>query len=346
MNFFLDFFYPEKRRREKEGRERQQRQAEQCLIEAQEKKAEKKASTAAAAAEAKAARQAQQQHAQQSYLFNNNLYVHGGADYNSDGIVAYGISRRRAGSGRHAPNRLASHAYYSGYSSGSESLAATTRRGAAVPGYASEGYTYINRRVHPAFYGIPYDSTGYSSSGGSYAPPQRIKLKKGARRSRKFNPGSYPDGTVSKTSVSRTNPPSSEGERRRSTKKSVSTAETISGDGGRSRSRRRTEDESGFRSGNTTDTTAGRPRQNSGTSFPGMFGRTRSRTLVFPFRRERGSFWGTFRLKYDPRLLRAYDERNRWAMTMLYIWNSKFVYLFGRLVHAYRLFDIIIMMHT
>ena len=311
MNFFLDFFYPEKRRREKESRERQQRaEAEQCRIQAQQE---------ASSAAAEAARQAQ--HAQQSYLFNNNLYVHGGADYNSDGMVAYGISRRRAGSGRHAPNRLASHAYYPGYSSGAESISANLP--GAVPGYASEGYTYINRRVHPAFYGIPYDGGGYSSSGGSYAPPPRIKLKKGARRSRKINAVGYPDGVVSKTSVGRSNPSFSEGEGHVQ-KDSVSTAETISGRGGRAtRSRRQAEGEGSFKSGNTTDATA-RPRQNSRTSFPGMFGRTRSRTLVFPFRRERGSFLGTFRLKYDPRLLRAYDERNQWAMTMLYCWNSKF----------------------
>ncbi|XP_059140573.1 cAMP-dependent protein kinase catalytic subunit alpha-like isoform X1 [Physella acuta] len=64
-------------------------------------------------------------------------------------------------------------------------------------------------------------------------------------------------------------------------------------------------------------------RPSHGTGFPGMFGRTRSRTLVFPFRRERGSFWGTFRLKYDPRLLQAKDERTRWEMAMLYCWNIK-----------------------
>ena len=366
MNFFLDIFYPEKRRREKESREREQReertQAQQCRLEAEQlkpvrqpksvkqtKQVQRKVSTAAA-------RQAQ--HDQQSYLFNNNLYVHGGDHYNSDGMIAYGISKRRGGSGRHAPNRLASHAYYPGYSSGAESMAAGTLPG-SVPGYASEGYTYINRRVHPAYYGIAYDASGYSSSGGSYAPPPRIKLKRGARRSRRINPVAYPDGAVSKTSVGRTNPSFSDVEGGSNKKASISTLGTLSGEGGgtrrsrsgdgrdtlrsrsgdmrgasrsrcgegeatiRVRSRRRGDEEGSHRSGDTTDTASGRPRQGSGTSFPGMFGRTRSRTLVFPFRRERGSFLGTFRLKYDPRLLRAYDERNQWAMTMLYCWNSK-----------------------
>lgn len=69
----------------------------------------------------------------------------------------------------------------------------------------------------------------------------------------------------------------------------------------------------------------GRPSQ--GSVFPGMFGRTRSRTLVFPFRRERGSFWGTFRLKYDPRLLKAREERLRWEMSKLYCWNSEYFLL-------------------
>ncbi|GFO40774.1 hypothetical protein PoB_006727900 [Plakobranchus ocellatus] len=314
MNFFLDFFYPEKRRREKDSRERQQRAAaEQGRIQAEQQQAE-------------AARQAHEaQQAQQAYLFNNNLYVHGGADYYSDGIVAHGISRRHGGSGRYAPNRLASHAYYNGYSSGAESMAAGALPG-AVPGYASEGYTYINRRVHPAFYGIPFDGGGYSSSGGSYAPP-RIKLKKGARKNRKINVICYPEGTASKPSVGRTNPSFSEGEYSNVNQKATNaTGRSESNDPvvGSTRNRRHRDEEGRVKNGkdgNTTDTTF-RPRQGSGTSFPGMFGRTRSRTLVFPFRRERGSFLGTFRLKYDPRLLRAYDERNQWAMTMLYCWNS------------------------
>lgn len=60
------------------------------------------------------------------------------------------------------------------------------------------------------------------------------------------------------------------------------------------------------------------------TGFPGMFGRTKSRTLVFPFRRERGSFLGTFRLRFDPGLLKANEERIRREMNILYVLNSEY----------------------
>ncbi|KAK0055446.1 cAMP-dependent protein kinase catalytic subunit alpha isoform X2, partial [Biomphalaria pfeifferi] len=216
MNFFLDIFYPEKRRREKEQREREQKAAEQV--------------------------QAGPQLVNPAYFFDNNLYVHGGLDYTSDGYMSYG--------GR-SHSRLR-HPYDNSM------------------GYNSDGYVcnFNDRMGYPI--NAPFD-------GGGHMPRLVPRWKQGKSHIGKG------DGVPSRSSNER-----AFGSQTNSTKGSVRD---------------------------------GRTRTSQGSGFPGMFGRTRSRTLVFPFRRERGSFWGTFRLKYDPRLLDVNDEKSWWKMAQYY-WNS------------------------
>ncbi|KAK6989446.1 cAMP-dependent protein kinase catalytic subunit alpha isoform X2 [Biomphalaria glabrata] len=216
MNFFLDIFYPEKRRREKEQREREQKAAEQV--------------------------QAGPQLVNPAYFFDNNLYVHGGLDYTSDGYMSYG--------GR-SHSRLR-HPYDNSM------------------GYNSDGYVcnFNDRMGYPI--NAPFD-------GGGHMPRLVPRWKQGNSHLGKG------DGVPSRSSNER-----AFGSQTNSTRGSVRD---------------------------------GRTRTSQGSGFPGMFGRTRSRTLVFPFRRERGSFWGTFRLKYDPRLLDVKDEKSWWKMAQYY-WNS------------------------
>ncbi|XP_013072291.1 cAMP-dependent protein kinase catalytic subunit alpha isoform X4 [Biomphalaria glabrata] len=217
MNFFLDIFYPEKRRREKEQREREQKAAEQV--------------------------QAGPQLVNPAYFFDNNLYVHGGLDYTSDGYMSYG--------GR-SHSRLR-HPYDNSM------------------GYNSDGYVcnFNDRMGYPI--NAPFD-------GGGHMPRLVPRWKQGNSHLGKG------DGVPSRSSNER-----AFGSQTNSTRGSVRD---------------------------------GRTRTSQGSGFPGMFGRTRSRTLVFPFRRERGSFWGTFRLKYDPRLLDVKDEKSWWKMAQYY-WNIK-----------------------
>ncbi|KAH9496575.1 hypothetical protein Btru_010980 [Bulinus truncatus] len=224
MNFFLDIFYPEKRRREKEQRERQQRAAAEQV-------------------------QTENPLVNPAYFFDNNLYVHGGLDYTSDGYISYG--------GR-SHSRL-------------------RHPGEIGMGYNSDGYVcnFNDRMGYPI--NAPFD-------GGGHMPRLVPRWKQSSAA-----PQGKGDGVPGNVGNDRT------------FGSHFQTPQNLS---------------------NRGSVRDGRTRTSQGSGFPGMFGRTRSRTLVFPFRRERGSFWGTFRLKYDPRLLEAKDERTRWKMTMLYCWNN------------------------
>lgn len=249
MNFFLDFFYPEKRRREKEQRERYQKAIAAVQAQAQ--------ASAEASAAANAAAAAGSGH--QTYLSNNNLYVHGGLDYNSDGYMTYG-----------------------------RSFQPTLHPCDTGVGYTSDGYVYANNRGRPAY--NPYDAGILGRT--VFAPGWRDDF--GRRRGGGGGGGGSAENHSSgRLALGRAN-------------QALNRDTPAVGSGSFKGSVR---------------SVGGRSSQVNG--FPGMFGRTRSRTLVFPFRRERGSFWGTFRLKYDPRLLKAREERTRWEMTMLYCWNSE-----------------------
>ena len=372
MNFFLDFFYPEKRRREKEARERQQ----------QSDAAHSYAEAAAAAS---------------TYLLNNNLYVHGGhggIDYFSDSNV-YNSRRQNhypqgsnpimsdSGIRQKRQNSFQTHTNYEPNSSdASEGLShSRVRRNATRPsaadvltGYGSGGatdaYPGVKPRIrrswrsgagasgvvpvgkdNPAFYPRrilpqrtpsvsdneavqvqqqfynrlrnlqnrrrPIPSTSDLSDNETFQNRNRYHQVSNQRRQVPYNMSDMSDNDTALQLYNRQN-----GQRQHKVT-SISDTEVLH----HHKARTSVTNRSGqYRNmGGSVRSVRSRPSQDS-LGFPGMFGRTRSRTLVFPFRRERGSFLGTFRLKYDPRLLKEQEEKARREqfLYMLYLFDSKY----------------------